>query len=274
MSCRGPWASKEKLYRSKEENMARGRVISKEITADKKINDLGSDTSRLAFTWLITFADAEGRTYGDPAMVRSMVFPRRDDISIEEMETYIREWKNAGLVDWYEAEGDLWISFPHFGDHQVGVRADREAPSHVPPKPIDTPELVRSDAGATPEENGLIKLNLTESNSSKKPAVTPPPVNGKFPYRDELIKHFLTKTGLPAPKAKTQGEIKACQKLWWGPAKEIYELANQDIDKAKALIDKALERLRDVTVSDLNSIIKTVRAVSAKQAGAQYSEVY
>ena len=57
--------------------MPRGRFISKEITLDKKVNNLADDTSRLAFTWLITFADCEGRTPGDPAVVRSLLFARR-----------------------------------------------------------------------------------------------------------------------------------------------------------------------------------------------------
>jgi len=60
-------------------------MITNAICADKRINQLCDDTSRLAFTWLITFADCEGRTYGDPAMVRSMLFPRRDDVTIARM---------------------------------------------------------------------------------------------------------------------------------------------------------------------------------------------
>ena len=80
--------------------MAQGRMIVNAIAADKKINRLSDDTSRLAFTWLITFADCEGRTYGDPAVVRSMLFPRRQDVTIERMEAYIREWASLGLIIW------------------------------------------------------------------------------------------------------------------------------------------------------------------------------
>ena len=108
--------------------MARGRIIASEITKDKRVNDLSDDTSRLAFTWLVTFADREGRTHGDPALVRSTLFPRRDDITIEQMESYLREWADAGLVIWYEANGDKWIQFPAFANHQKGFdqRIDAE----------------------------------------------------------------------------------------------------------------------------------------------------
>src|SRR3972149_12340481 len=91
----GSIKSTQPCWKGLKNNMAKGRIIISEITRDKKINELSSDTSRLAFTWLITFADSEGRTYGDPALVRSMLFPRRDDLSTEQMQVLIQEWHDA-----------------------------------------------------------------------------------------------------------------------------------------------------------------------------------
>lgn len=155
--------------------MARGRMISNEITRDKKINDLSSDTCRLAFTWLVTFADVEGRTYGDPAMLRSMLFPRRTDITFEMIQEFIIEWQDAGLVQWYEAGGDKWIAFPNFGKHQK-LRKDRETPSSIPAPQHDnggvTPELVRSNDGVTPVNIPVklkeVKLNYNGSGGVSK----------------------------------------------------------------------------------------------------------
>ena len=115
----------------------------------------------MAFTWLVAFADKEGRVYGDPALVRSLLFPRRDDISVEDMEAYILEWHSIGLIEWYEAEDDLWICFPNFDKHQVGLRKDREPDSTMPhPDGGTLPEVVRQLAGSLPEEIGLIKVNV------------------------------------------------------------------------------------------------------------------
>ena len=100
--------------------MARARLLHSKIVQNKALNDLSCDTSRLAFTWLISFADREGRTYGDPAMLCSMLFPRRRDVSIEDMEGYLREWHANKLIIWYKRDGDLWISFPKFLDLQTG----------------------------------------------------------------------------------------------------------------------------------------------------------
>ena len=127
--------------------MARGRMINSVICSDKRVNDLTDDTSRLAFTWLITFADREGRTHGDPVLLCSMLFPRRRDVTPERMEGYIREWASIGLVLWYEANDDLWLEFPAFDRNQPGLRKDREPVSCIP-----TPEDGTIIAGCLPDE--------------------------------------------------------------------------------------------------------------------------
>ena len=148
--------------------MSSGRFIANSICADKKVNQLSDDTSRLAFTWLITFADVDGRTPGDPAVVRSMLFPRRQDVTIEQMAGYIQEWAKAGMVYWYEADDDMWIEFPNFHKHQK-IQRNREAQSKIPARvttsntvendPEITPELLQSYSSITPEQ---IPIKLKE----------------------------------------------------------------------------------------------------------------
>jgi len=113
--------------------MARGRMVNREICMDRKISDLSCDLSRLAFTWLVSFADKEGRVRGDPAIVRSMLFPRRDDVTVEQVESYITEWADASLIVWYETHDDMWIWFPAFEKNQPGLRKEREPESIIPP---------------------------------------------------------------------------------------------------------------------------------------------
>jgi hypothetical protein len=160
--------------------MAQGRMIVNAIAADKRINKLSDDTSRLAFTWLITFADCEGRTYGDPAVVRSMLFPRRQDVTIERMEDYIREWALLGLVVWYESDGDIWISFPKFDKNQPGLRKDREAASRIPQAPELSEDLLRSYSGATPELLP-VKLKEVKGIEVKEPTAT---ISDEMIYRN------------------------------------------------------------------------------------------
>ena len=156
--------------------MARGRMLNTTICADKLVNQLSNDTSRLGFTWLIAHLDREGRTYGDPAMVRSLVFPRRIDITVEQMEGYITEWAELGLIVRYEAEGDLYISFPKFDKNQPGLRKDREPVSTIPPMPETSdgslPDNIRINDGRLPDECPVKRRE--EKRREEKGAAHPP----------------------------------------------------------------------------------------------------
>lgn len=176
--------------------MAMGRIISKKISLNKIVNErLSSDTCRLAFTWTITHLDRDGRIHGEPSVLRSTVFPRRKDITDEQMENYIREWAENKLVLWYEAEGEKWLQFSKFRLNQPNLRYERETPSTIPSseksKTVENPKRdnifsgkvpdeVRSDAGVIPEglprkgrEFKLSEVNLKEENLSKTGVKTP-----------------------------------------------------------------------------------------------------
>ena len=171
--------------------MARGRMINSKITRNKAINDLSDDTSRLAFTWLVTFADVDGRCNGDPALVRSLVFPRRTDVTVEQMAGYIQEWADAGLVVWYEAEGDLWIAFPSFEENQRGLDRRKEPASDIPAPtdPVLSTDEVRTEhVPDTPE----VRSNRTEQNRSEvKCAPEPAPEGDARHGTDTLASHLF-----------------------------------------------------------------------------------
>ena len=70
--------------------MARGRMISKVISLDERVNVLPDDTCRLLFTWIIPQLDVEGRLYGEPEVVKSIVFLRLN-ISVRRIAKYLDE---------------------------------------------------------------------------------------------------------------------------------------------------------------------------------------
>jgi len=113
--------------------MARGRFISKSITTDREINLLSSDTCRLAFTWLLTFTDCEGRVTGEPDLLVSALFPRRHDVTSASLEAFIQEWAACGFVVWFLApDGDRYLQFLNFAKHQLGLRKNKEPASSIP----------------------------------------------------------------------------------------------------------------------------------------------
>jgi hypothetical protein len=168
--------------------MAKGRFLSKEICLDKDVNELSCADSMLGFTWLIPHLDVMGRTYGDPAIVKSFVFPRRTEITIEMMAGFIQEWHDAGLIVLYERKGERYIQFPNFDKHQKGLRKDREPKSEIPPYADDDkqalPEDIRQTSGKHPEDIPLnVKLSRSRSLSKEEVEVEANPAD----YGDNLL---------------------------------------------------------------------------------------
>lgn len=158
--------------------MARGRMITNQICRDKKVYGLSDDTCRLLFTWLITFADREGRVHGDPALVRSMIFPR-SEIAIGKIDSYLEELQACGLILRFEHAGDRFIWFPKFDKNQPGMRKDREPASELPaPSPADLEDYSRMFSGNLPDDyrqdTGLMEFKRNEAKGREAEAPMPP----------------------------------------------------------------------------------------------------
>jgi len=129
--------------------MARGRMISKDISLDEKVNALSDDSARLLFTWIIPHLDVEGRIYGEPQVIKSIVAPRLN-WATKRIEKYLTEFVSCGLFIRYSLNGNTYIFAPNFEKHQSGLRKDRESQSKIPPPP---PELLQSNDGITPAQD-------------------------------------------------------------------------------------------------------------------------
>ena len=89
--------------------MARGRMLNKTVCASKKFHQMSDDTGRLLATWIIPHLDKNGVYYGEPALVRSYVFPMRDDITTEQVEGYLQELESIGLMYRFENNFDGFL---------------------------------------------------------------------------------------------------------------------------------------------------------------------
>lgn len=152
--------------------MARGRFISNDVISDKETNDLSSDTCRLAYVYLITIADREGRVTGDTAYLKSLLFPRRYDITPDMIREFILEWVKAGFVIWYEcSNGDKALRLVNFEKHQRGLRKDREAASE-----FDDPEQCKILAGDKLKNGNGVKKEKINNNKNDNVNLN---INGK-----------------------------------------------------------------------------------------------
>ncbi|MCJ7457410.1 MAG: hypothetical protein MUP17_00240 [candidate division Zixibacteria bacterium] len=151
--------------------MARGRMINKVISLDEKVNALSNDSVRLLFTWLIPHLDCEGRMYGDPQTVKSIVFPQRS-MDVRTTQKYLDELAESGLIQRYANGGTTYICFPNFKKHQIGLNKSKELPSQIP-----APETgnLRKDSGNNPAQVKVetkVKVKVEEKDTPLNPPVS------------------------------------------------------------------------------------------------------
>ena len=206
--------------------MARGRMLNKSISASRKFHLLPDDTCRLLATWILAHLDRNGVFYGDPVIVKSLIFPRRGDVSAEQIEMYLENMREIGLIILFESQGQIWQYWPGFADNQTNLRTDREttdfpAPvvtqsSPLPQQSADVlstpgsdgelmPEIIRHDAGDYPAQS---PPNIIESNL--KELLLPPPGGGSSdevendPDLSEVSTAYQANIGFISPMASDQ----------------------------------------------------------------------
>jgi len=165
--------------------MARGRMLNKSVCASVKFNSLPDDTCRLLATWIIAHLDMNGVFYADPVMVKSMVFPRRADVAIEQVEGCLDAMENIGLMFRFDANGDRWQCWPGFDENQPGLRKERESTGFPFPECCrivagTMTDDCRNDDGKMPAE-GEVKEKEREGEEKRNGNG-----NGKHPSPSDL----------------------------------------------------------------------------------------
>lgn len=213
--------------------MARGRMLSKSISSSKKFHSLPDDTCRLLATWIIAHLDVHGVFSADPTLVKSLVFPRRDDVTSAQVAAYLDAMECVGLIRRFDASGDAWQVWPGFHENQVGLRVDRETtdfpmPLHLLQDDGINTELSRQVAGIKPAQDRqndclrelkLIKGNVIKGEGELKEtdgadALPPPPPCVSAIDIFEQTAGVLPKKALWGMITEAVGDNQANLELW------------------------------------------------------------
>jgi hypothetical protein len=187
------------------------------------------------FTWMITFADKEGRLFGDPALIRGTIFPRNEKITIKKVESYLQEMAEVGLILWYEARGDKFVLFPGFSDSQIGLRKDKEPDSGYPPPPQEClSEFVRKNTDTLPDNFRISSGNITPEYKLREENVKLMEFEGELEVEErssdaffEPLKLFKSVTGMDAiPASQIEKTIPALETLWYQHDKDAEKLTS------------------------------------------------
>lgn len=93
------------------------RMLKESIRSSRSINAL-SDFQFRVWAYLITYVDDYGRGSADPELLKGMVFPRMKRISEHAIEDALVSLARAGCIHLYEVDGESYLCFPNWGQHQ------------------------------------------------------------------------------------------------------------------------------------------------------------
>ncbi len=206
--------------------MARGRMLNKTVCHSKKFDLLPDETCRLFATWCISHLDMHGVFYADPQLVRSLVFPRRKDVSNADVEGYLDAMAQVELIVRFESNGELWQYWPGFEHNQIGIRYDRESTEFPTPpgwNPPKLPEYVQPNGGQNPAERKLkevkVKKKLSEADGANAPE---PPHHPAIDVYRSKARRFPDRAQWPAITEAVKTDEASLQ--FWGTVVEAYIL--------------------------------------------------
>jgi hypothetical protein len=146
--------------------MAQGRMLLKRISMSDKVNRLSCDTARLLYTWMIAHLDKNGCFYANPTLVKNIVFPHREDLKTSQIEKYLSEMEQVGLLVRYQDNGN-YLCYPDFEEKQPYLRKDKEGREEIPKWSGVIPDQVGSNSVVTPVQN-KIKYSKVKEEMPRK----------------------------------------------------------------------------------------------------------
>jgi len=146
--------------------MAEGRMLKKQISRSRRLGELKSDSARLLYTWILPHLDIKGRHEADPSVIKGEIVPRLESFNSKNIQAYLEDMHKVGLISLYRNDGDQFLQFRKFEEHQ-SLRPDKEACSRIPDPSCSgtTPVQLPDKVGPTPDEDKISK----DKRSKKKP---------------------------------------------------------------------------------------------------------
>ena len=93
------------------------RLIKESIRTSKSVNAMTDFQFRL-LGYLITYVDDYGRGLADPEIIKGFVFPKRGGVTTQTIAKTLGELATAGSINLYEVDGESYLCFPNWSDHQ------------------------------------------------------------------------------------------------------------------------------------------------------------
>lgn len=139
------------------------------------------------WVYLITYVDDFGRGSADPELLKGFVFPRRKSVTESTIAKGLTDLAAAGLIHLYTVDGDSYLCFPTWTEHQriQNKKSKFPAPETCNPPSVsathgDSPSFTVTHGESPPESEYEYESEEScpeQSGSASGPAVIALPTN-------------------------------------------------------------------------------------------------
>lgn len=136
-------------------------MLHNKISDSLQVNRL-SLHAKLLFTWMISHADDDGRLNGEAEYIRGKIIPMTEYTNAE-VESFLQEITNQGLIHRWEVDGDWYIQFPKWLEYQQ-IRKNRYHPSTLPAYQGQVSSTVQPKVVHRSSQYNVIKSNKVKNN--------------------------------------------------------------------------------------------------------------
>ena len=168
------------------------RILKESIRTSRSVNEMTDFQFRM-WAYLITYVDDYGRGSADPEILKGFVFPRRKGVTESTIQKALAEMATAGIILLYEVDGESYLCFPRWSEHQRIQQKRSKFPA--PPEDYEVPQKFTVTHGDSPPEpisesnpNTNPKSN-TKGNNARGTRFTPPTI--------EDVHRFISENGYP-----------------------------------------------------------------------------
>ena len=249
--------------------MAKGRMLNKTITTSRKFNlAVQSDFTRLVYCLLLPQADRDGRLQGEEILIKSMLFPWREDLKALAIKESLTELHNSGLILWYLINDEKYIQITKFREGQENLRYDREPESIIPECSgnyviKDSADDCRSNAGVMPEDfqqsDGIIPEDCRKNDGLREDKLR----------EDKRSVSVRISEDNESVSVREIGEVTHTQSFY--PADEVHEsFTNPDIENPEKVILYYWQRLYNTktattTLPNANNLSDSLQLIKQVQ---------
>ena len=164
--------------------MPRSRMVRPETFSDEKLATISRE-ARYLFIGLWVTSDDYGVTKGHPAWLRSQIFPYDPDVTIPQLEGWLKELSDITRIIPFTADREVYYNIPNFLRHQkIHNPSQLRNPTLASGSQVNT-EKIRAPRVETESE--------TETKSETETILSGLP-DAAIPYR-EIVGHLNEVTG-------------------------------------------------------------------------------